>query len=102
MDIYFDPSKFGLEVLTQVDLSEPDYSFDYLVVWRNLESGKLFYATDSGCSCPSPFEEHGITDLEPFDDVQVVQKLLTDYAMRNGGGSFLDDVRMALRGKQDV
>jgi hypothetical protein len=41
-------------------LSEPnlDYAFHMLNVWREKATGDLLWAEDSGCSCPSPFENY--------------------------------------------
>jgi hypothetical protein len=42
------------------------YEFDELCVWKNGE-GNLFYAIDSGCSCPIPFEwVISVNDLKPL------------------------------------
>lgn len=61
-DVYYQPEDFGLVTVAQLDLTEPDYSFDMVVVWEHHEYGLVYWAHDSGCSCPSPFEEY--TDLE--------------------------------------
>ena len=39
---------------------------------KDIKSGDLYYASDSGCSCPTPFEGFhydilGDTDLEPLN-----------------------------------
>ena len=60
-DVYFQPEKFGLKIIGHIEDPEAYYSFDDLVVWQH-EDGRLFYAQDSGCSCPSPFED--FTSLE--------------------------------------
>lgn len=61
-NVYYDPEEFGLTLLGETDLAEPDYSFDLLAVWKG-EKG-YYLATDSGCSCPTPFENYdGISDL---------------------------------------
>lgn len=69
-DVYHQPEAFGLEVVTQMGDSEARWSFDLLVLWRRTEDGKLFWGSDSGCSCPSPFEEatHGVDDLHPLPE----------------------------------
>lgn len=59
-NMYYSPERFGLTTVGEFDLSEPDYSFDLFVVWH--KDGKLYWATDHGCSCPSPFE-----DLDTLD-----------------------------------
>ena len=53
---YYEPTKFGLELIGEADLNEPDYSFDMVAVWRDGEG--YYVGTDSGCSCPSPFESY--------------------------------------------
>lgn len=55
-DIYYNPQDYGLTLLGTVDLSEPDYSFDLLAVWKGKKG--YYLATDSGCSCPTPFENY--------------------------------------------
>lgn len=55
-DIYYSPEEFGVETIGQLNLHEPDYSFDILLVQRDIVTGKFYVNFDSGCSCPSPFE----------------------------------------------
>lgn len=50
------------EHLAEIDLKEPDYSFDLLGLWRDSDN-KFYLGTDSGCSCPSPWESHTADDL---------------------------------------
>lgn len=67
-DVYHQPEKFGLEQVTEIDYSDGSYCFDTRVVWRHKETGKLYTARDSGCSCPSPFESYNsIESLSPFN-----------------------------------
>jgi hypothetical protein len=69
--VYYDPDKFGLKVLGDIDWSSGLYEFDQTVVWQD-EQGQMYYADDSGCSCPSPFEAMGRDDLTPctFPELQ--------------------------------
>lgn len=60
-DPYNNPQAFGLEIIGTLDDPEACYSFDYLIVWKHTD-GRVFYAQDSGCSCPSPFEDFGSLD----------------------------------------
>jgi hypothetical protein len=53
---YYDPEEFGLRKVAEVELSEPCYSFDTLAVWA--DDAGLYLGTDSGCSCPTPFENY--------------------------------------------
>lgn len=63
-DVYHQPEHFGLTQIGEIDDPFGCYSFDYIVVWQH-EDGRLFWAEDSGCSCPSPFELcTALSDLE--------------------------------------
>ena len=65
-DIYYSPQNHGLEILGEIDYGGA-YEFDKLVVWREVETDKVFYGFDSGCSCPSPFE--GFSDVSSLEEV---------------------------------
>ena len=66
---YYSPEKCGLVLIGEVDRSDECYQFDLLVVWQDNESKKLYCAEDSGCSCPTPFEEvHRLSDMEEIED----------------------------------
>ena len=62
-NIYYDPEKFGLKTVGEIDWSDGCYQFDLTVVWQRELDGVFVYAEDSGCSCPSPFEDTGVNDL---------------------------------------
>lgn len=71
-DLYNQPEKFGIKTIGEVEWDDESYSFNITAVWQSEEDPKLFYwASDSGCSCPSPFE--GFTSLEG-DSVDEVHK----------------------------
>lgn len=74
---YYHPEKFGLEIVGTAELEDEPYQFDLLVVWRDVD-GNLYYAHDTGCSCPSPFEEfNSVDDLDKLislDDLQEYRK----------------------------
>jgi hypothetical protein len=65
---YYAPEKLELELIT---FDEPDMSWEYntLCFWSTNE-GLVYSASNSGCSCPTPFEEY---EGETMKDV--VQKL---------------------------
>lgn len=54
------------------------YEFDTLVVWQNRETGEVRAAHDSGCSCPTPFEDYD--SMEDTTKIESVQGLL-DYVL---------------------
>ena len=50
---YYDPASWGLEIVGVA--SEPiPYEFNMFCVWT--DGRVLYWAWDSGCSCPVPFE----------------------------------------------
>lgn len=57
---YYNPQSRGLTVVGELEDPGASYtaSFTTLVVWT--DGKRLLWATDSGCSCPCPFE-----DIEP-------------------------------------
>jgi len=62
---YYNPEDFGLKILGEVEWSDECYQFDKTVLWEHPDTGKLYIAHDTGCSCPSPFEEyHELAALE--------------------------------------
>ncbi|WDM16722.1 hypothetical protein J3S85_37795 [Streptomyces lavenduligriseus] len=68
-NVYHHPEKHGLTVVGEVDTAG-GYEFNMLVVWVRDEDSAMFWSTDSGCSCPSPFEDvEGVDGLTPVTDV---------------------------------
>lgn len=55
-NVYYSPEKFGLTLIAEHDLAEAFYSYDMLAVWQDVNG--YYLATDSGCSCPTPFEDY--------------------------------------------
>lgn len=56
--IYFSPQNYNVTLIDGFDVYEPDWDFDILLVVKDTQSGQVYAATDSGCSCPIPFEDH--------------------------------------------
>lgn len=75
--LYSEPVAFGAELVAELDLSEPNWSFDLVCVWRRVSDGALFGAADAGCSCPVPFEDFGrLEDMTPIRGVDDVKALI--------------------------
>lgn len=71
---YYNPSDLKLE---QLSFEDPGacYSFDTLAFWTT-EDGRVFTARDSGCSCPTPFEDYcGTTQDEVLAKLERVGSL---------------------------
>jgi hypothetical protein len=87
-DVYSNPEDFGLTIVGSAEASLY-YEFDMFVVWMD-SSFSMYYASDSGCSCPSPFESYTtIEDLTKAKNVQEVHDALDSWA----DGSHNDDDR---------
>ncbi len=56
-DPYCEPESLGLTTLGELDDRREDYQFSMFVVWTG-NDGRLYWADDSGCSCPMPFEDY--------------------------------------------
>ena len=55
MNPYYYPEKLELELIS---FDEPDIYYEYntLCFWAT-KDGQIYSASDSGCSCPTPFED---------------------------------------------
>lgn len=101
---YYRPEELGLEIVAEIDYSSQSYEYDTRVVWRHVETGKLYTARDSGCSCPTPFESYqSIEDLEPVSLIALDQEVREVLAGRyvnitpEEGQEFLALVRAAIQ-----
>jgi len=84
MNPYYNPKEMGLEIVTSIDYSDGNYIFDYRVVWVEVATGNLFTARDSGCSCPTPFED--FTSIDTLDKYYYsdIRMEAVDKGRRNG------------------
>jgi hypothetical protein len=81
---YNEPGKLGLEIVGEACDAEANYSFDLFVVWKDA-AGHLYYAEDSGCSCPEPFEFYReVSDLTAAT-VAEIHVALDEWADDSGG-----------------
>ena len=90
-NIYSHPEQHGLTQYGEVEFAG-GYEFDLLVVWRDAE-GRFYYADDSGCSCPVPFELIRRADITAAtrDEVaaHIKHRLRNTYSS-SGNGAALD------------
>jgi len=67
---YSSPQNVGLEIIGTLDASEA-YEFDILLVVRDTATGRVYLDTDSGCSCPAPFENvNSLSDMQEIRSVE--------------------------------
>lgn len=61
---YYNPEDCGLELLDSVDTAG-SYEFDIFAIWKELDDNTIWWDSDSGCSCPTPFENgsHDLTQV---------------------------------------
>ena len=86
-NVYYNSEKHGLTTVAEVEYSDGCYEFDTRVVWQH-KDGRLFTARDSGCSCPTPFENYpSVESLEEFDFDEVLAEIDREIAARNEWGS---------------
>lgn len=83
-----------------VDFSNGDYVFDYRVVWRQVATGKLLSGRDHGCSCPSPFENMSVKDLQEVESTgwlkEEIQKDDRGHLSSMDAAAFIEKVEKAL------
>ena len=46
-NVYYNPEKFDLVPVGEIEMYEPNYSFDTIVVWRHTPTGDLYWARDA-------------------------------------------------------
>lgn len=102
-DVYYQPEKLGLKPVAEIDYSSRSYEFDLRVVWLHELTQKLYTARDSGCSCPSPFEDY--TCIDSLKEVNLVEleteaqeelRQSTPNVSMSDVSEFLDKVRHAV------
>jgi hypothetical protein len=61
-NIYYTPEAFGLTEVFDVDKSSGSYEFDSFVIWKD-DNGRYYWGSDSGCSCPVPYDSSDISNI---------------------------------------
>ena len=97
----YNPSSWGLNIIGSVELNGESYQFNKIYVWKR-QDGKVFYGQDSGCSCPTPFEDfHSYSDMIEVtkESLNTLRDILrnSDYAMRNGAQDLMYKIRDSLK-----
>lgn len=79
---YYNPKVFNLEILGEMEWDNESYQFNMTVVWKDAE-GRLWTASDSGCSCPSPFED--TTELDRLWNLEQLEAIREEKKGRGWG-----------------
>lgn len=95
------------EKVLEYEWDENSYEFHLTWVVRNKETGGLFYAEDTGCSCPVPFDDHAESDLKPIKRMQdwydhLEQKLREQTRYDSDGRYRLIHARIAGKSAEEV
>lgn len=94
MNPYYCSVELNLEM---IEFNEPNlcYEFNTLVFWATPE-GQVYSASDSGCSCPTPFEnydfptrEEVLQSLERIGSVEHAEQIFNNWSKGYEGRSFL-------------
>lgn len=86
-NVYYHPEHYGLEVIGDIEWDNEAWQFNMTVVWRD-QAGNFYYADDSGCSCPSPFED---LTLERLTRVERLQDLIDHLTERASTERYFDN-----------
>lgn len=73
----------GFLKIDEIEWRNESYVFDITGVWVRLSDGTVWMAHDSGCSCPTPWE-----NLNTFERVFSVDQLDDIYRDQNMEGSY--------------
>lgn len=98
---FYNPDEFDppLTLEASVSLNDEAYQFEYLAVWSlKSDPTRFFTASDSGCSCPTPFE-----DFNKLEDLTPVGQFQTKRLPREGEWchQYYNDARVKEQGRQD-
>lgn len=86
MNPYYYPENSNLKIVGVVEWREPNYDFDMTVVWQD-EQGLFLMDSDTGCSCPSPFEDTDPATLTRMSKFEVAESLLAKQAAAEAEGA---------------
>ena len=73
MNINYNPKEFNLSILHGMDEEGLSYEFNEFRVWSDNKTNRVFWAVDSGCSCPTPFEDYWFNSADDTNLEEVTQ-----------------------------
>lgn len=73
----YNPSACGLELIDSIDHAG-SYEFSIDALFKDIETSVLYYGRDSGCSCPTPFENtYSLSCMEKVATKSALANLLS-------------------------
>ena len=107
-NVYYHPEKHGLSILEEIEHSDGYYEYDTQLFLKH-QDGRVFFAEDSGCSCPTPFESYeGIESLErvTLENFEEFEKRVLGHKYSTASAAdlrtFLGKVKTALKESQNA
>ncbi len=91
-NVFYNPEAFGLTLVGHADIGG-GWDFDKFVIWG--DGSTLYWATDFGCSCPTPFEYRDRTNLNTgsYNDLM---SAISSWGSTRWDGRSIVDARMSL------
>jgi hypothetical protein len=69
----YQPEKYGIKLIDEIE-AERNYDFNMVCIWQNIKTGEYRWGADSGCSCPSPFE-----NIKQWHDLDKLPETMADF-----------------------
>ncbi len=94
-----------LEQFDSLDEAGLSYEFHLLAAWLHKPTGRVFWGEDSGCSCPSPWENDGLQfNGETFDTTltEITPASFADFKARVEGFPAPIDERIGFADKVEA
>lgn len=101
IDPYNTPEQFGLEIVAVLD-EGGGYDWDLTVLWRDIDTGSLFWYQGAGCSCDDIGQAvRGLGDLNALDreaDMnRLIDQVLKDTRDREKAHRFIGALIRAIK-----
>ena len=94
-NIYYNPENSGMTIFDSIDTAG-SYEFDIFLILKKLDDNSLYYTYDSGCSCPTPFE-----DVCEVDEITHATLYNFEQALENHNGLSREDFLKMLKAVRD-
>lgn len=83
----------GLTLLARFDEDDLSYEFNTFLLLQDNETGNVYGVSDSGCSCPTPFEDvHGLDDMAYLPSVTAAKALFDQWNKDYEGRPLVESV----------
>ncbi|QKT07895.1 hypothetical protein HUN08_12395 [Gordonia sp. X0973] len=94
--------RLGLVTVEELNLDDEPWSFSIFGVFYDPDTGEFWTSSDSGCSCPWPWEFHTPDQFDgPFTKEQAAAKLMGERWFGSGDGR-VSFIERQLRGRDRV